>query len=61
MTKTTERRACGGVFTADPELPPDSRGRQVCRCGLVGEPGDAHHKLPDVPAQAEVRHRYGDD
>lgn len=46
------------VFVADPDLPADQRGRRVCRCGLLGEPGDAHHEMPDVPEQAEMRRRY---
>jgi hypothetical protein len=46
------------VFTADPDVPPDHRGRRACVCGLLGEPGDPHHTLPDVPEQAEVRGRY---
>ncbi len=48
-------------FTADTDLPPDQNGRRVCRCGLVGRPGDAHHTMPDVPAQDEHRRRVGDD
>jgi hypothetical protein len=48
-------------FLEDPDLPPDHLGRLVCRCGLVGRPGDAHHDMPDVPEQAAHRHRYGDD
>lgn len=35
------------LFRPDPDLPPDTNGRQVCRCGLVGAPGDGHHKLPE--------------
>jgi hypothetical protein len=38
-------------FVADPELPPDMNGRRVCRCGLVGRPGDAHHDTADVDAE----------
>lgn len=55
-TKPPQR--CGGVFTADPDVPADHRGRRACVCGLLGEPGDPHHTLPDVPEQAEVRGRY---
>lgn len=47
-------------FQADPDLPADSRGRRVCRCGLLGEPGDAHHAMPDVPEQAEHRRWAGE-
>lgn len=48
-------------FVADPELPPDQGGRQVCAtCHLVGLPDDAHHQLPNVPEQAEHRRRVGD-
>jgi hypothetical protein len=45
------------VFVADPDLPPDMNGRRVCRCGLLGRPGDAHHDMPDVPEQALARVR----
>lgn len=56
------QRVCGGVFTADPAVPPDPlTGRRACVCRLVGEPGDAHHTLPDVPEQQESRRRAGDD
>ena len=49
-------------FVADPDLPPDLHGRQVCAtCHLVGTPDDAHHAMPEVPEQAEHRQRYGDD
>jgi hypothetical protein len=40
------RLSCGGIFTADPGVPPDHNGRQACRCGLLGTPGDAHHTVP---------------
>lgn len=54
-------RRCGGIFQTDPALPhpADLRGRRVCLCGLIGEPGDAHHTLPVVPEQAAHRQRYG--
>jgi hypothetical protein len=47
-----QHRVCGGIFTLDPDVPPDQNGRRVCRCGLVGEPGDTHHALPDAPQDA---------
>lgn len=47
-------------FVADPELPADMNGRRVCRCGLLGTPGDAHHDMPDVPEQAESRRWAGE-
>jgi hypothetical protein len=47
-------------FVADEDLPPDMNGRRVCRCGLVGRPGDAHHDMPDVPEQAEARRWAGE-
>lgn len=47
-------------FVADPELPPDMNGRQVCRCGLLGRPGDARHNMPTVPEQAESRRWAGE-
>jgi len=46
------------LFIPDPDVPADQNGRQACRCGLIGEPGDAHHTLPDVPEQAEHVRRY---
>jgi hypothetical protein len=49
------------VFVPDPDVPADHTGRQACRCGLVGEPNDAHHTMPEVPEQAESRRRAGDD
>lgn len=58
MTKLSQR--CGGIFTPDTDTPADHRGRRFCICGLAGEPGDAHHKMPDVPEQAEHRRRVGD-
>lgn len=44
---TAQHRVCGGIFTPDPDVPPDHHGRQACRCGLVGAPGDAHHTVPE--------------
>jgi hypothetical protein len=48
--KPVEHRVCGGIFTPDPAIPADVRFvrgkrvvRRVCRCGLLGAPGDAHH------------------
>lgn len=49
--KPTQHRVCGGIFTPDPDLPADHNGRRACRCGLVGEPGDAHHTLPPAPEE----------
>lgn len=54
-------KAAPHPFQADPDLPADARGRHVCRCGLVGRPGDAHHDVQPVPEQAEHRRRVGDD
>lgn len=48
-------------FVADPDLPADHNGRRVCRCGLVGRPGDTHHDMPVVPEQVAHERRYGDD
>lgn len=45
-------------FVRDLDVPADQKGRGACRCGLVGEPGDTHHTMPDVPEQAAVRGRY---
>lgn len=56
--KPTAHRVCGGIFTPDQTVPGDPiTGQQVCRCGLLGEPGDAHHTLPDRPAEADARER----
>ncbi len=46
-------------FLPDPDIPADQAGRLVCRCGLVGEPGDAHHTMPE-PVQ-DVRLRAAGD
>jgi hypothetical protein len=50
------------VFVADPDLPHRYHdGRRVClACHLLGRSGDAHHDMPDVPAQAEARRRVGE-
>lgn len=62
MTSAAKRsRLTPHPFAADADLPPDQLGRRVCRCGLVGIPGDSHHAMPDVPEQAEHRHRYEPD
>ena len=50
--KPTQR--CGGIFTADPTVPPDPldrSGLRYCVCGLRGESGDGHHPLPEVDGQ----------
>lgn len=47
-------------FVADPDLPADQRGRAVCLCGLVGEPGDAHHAMPDDPHDDPQRRAAGE-
>jgi hypothetical protein len=43
------------LFVPDPDVPADQNGRQACRCGLIGEAGDARHTLPDRPAGADAR------
>jgi hypothetical protein len=43
------------IFTPDPDIPADMNGNRVCRCGLVGKPGDAHHTLPEPPDDARSR------
>jgi hypothetical protein len=52
-----------GPFLADPDTPGDPyTGLGVCAtCHRLGQPGDVHHALPDVPEQAEVRARYDHD
>ncbi len=58
--KTAQHRVCGGIFTPDPEIPAEVRVvkgervvRHVCRCGLLGQAGDAHHTVapPSVDAR----------
>jgi hypothetical protein len=49
------------LFVADPDVPPDQSGRATCRCQLVGEPGDAHHTLPDAPVRDVQQLRAGED
>lgn len=47
------------LFQPDPDIPPGLDGRGACSvCHLVGQAGDAHHTLPEVPAQAEHLRRY---
>jgi hypothetical protein len=46
---SAKSRVCGGVFTPDPAIPADHRGRLTCVCGLTGEPGDPRH----TPAAAD--------
>lgn len=59
MTPPKSKPRLCGPFQPDPDIPPDQNGRGVCRnCHLVGAPGDAHHTLPDAPAQAEHWRRY---
>ena len=56
--KPAQHLVCGGIFTPDPDLPAryDTAGRLIspgtCRCGLVGEPGDAHHTVPEPERDA---------
>jgi hypothetical protein len=54
--KPAQHRVCGGVFTPDPDLPADHNGRRTCRCGLLGEPGDAHHTVP-VMSERDAQER----
>ena len=49
------RLSCGGIFTPDPDVPADQKGRLTCRCRLVGEPGDAHHTAPEPVEDAASR------
>lgn len=41
------------AFVVDPDTP-----GCCAACHLPGAPGDTHHTLPDVPAQAEHLRRY---
>lgn len=44
------KRRCGGIFTADPDIPPEPfTGRLTCICRLIGEPDDSHHDVPPAP------------
>lgn len=44
------------LFVADPTVPPDTNGRGACvTCHLIGQPGDAHHALPDPIDDARQR------
>jgi len=45
-------RVCGGIFTPDLSIPPDHNGRKTCVCSLLGEPGDAHHTVPEPAPDA---------
>lgn len=43
-------------FVTDPDVPPDHLGRGACRapgCHLMGQPGDAHHTMPDPIADGQ--------
>ena len=51
--RSAKSRVKPHLFTADPDVPADQNGRQVCRCGLLGEAGDAHHTLPDPPMDVQ--------
>ena len=44
------------VFVAAPDLSDPRMGVTVCRkCGLVGQPGDSHHDMPDpIPDAASA-------
>lgn len=60
--KPAKHLACGGVFQADPTVPPDHRGYGACLgCGLVGQAGDAHHTLPETPRSDARTLAAGDD
>jgi hypothetical protein len=47
------------VFQPDPDVPPDPlsrNAREVCRtCHLLGQPGDAHHTMPEPVEDAQSR------
>lgn len=55
MTRPKPSKVAPHPFAADPDVPADSRGHQVCRCGLIGEPGDPHHTMPERPPEADAR------
>lgn len=57
MTRPTRRTVPPHPFVADPDVPPDHRGRRACiapGCHLMGASGDAHHTMP-TPADADAR------
>lgn len=46
------------LFVPPPPDEVDLNGRGACGfCHLVGSPGDAHHTLPDAPAEADAGQR----
>jgi hypothetical protein len=49
------RLCCGGIFTPDLTMPATHKGLRTCRCGLVGEPGDAHHPEREVAEDGQMR------
>lgn len=58
---TAKSRVKPHPFVTDPAVPPGQDGRGACAtCHLIGEAGDAHHTLPDIPEQAEHRRRVGE-
>lgn len=53
---TAKSRVRPHLFVPPPPDELDHNGRGACqRCGLVGEPGDAHHTLPPAPEAADAR------
>jgi hypothetical protein len=57
--KATKPHVTPHVFVADPQLVPHPRDlerRGVClTCHLVGQPGDAHHAMPEPVEDAASR------
>lgn len=59
MTTRAKSRLRPHLFVPDLDVPPGQDGRGACgTCHLIGEAGDAHHALPDVPEMAEHLRRY---
>lgn len=49
-------KAAPHPFQADPNTPGDPiSGQKVCRCGLLGRPGDTRHAMPDPAPDAQSR------
>ena len=52
--KQNEPRGGGHAFERDETVAPDFSGRLYCRCGLVGEVGDARHPVDAPPLSSLI-------
>lgn len=58
---TAQKRRHPHLFIVDPDVPADHKGHGACAvCGLMGEPGDAHHTLPEAPTEDVQRLAAGE-